>query len=180
MLELTELLNNPNTGNDMQLFNIAALLSSDEAYIYTPTYLTDSQDGLKNFKTNTIELNKLLVNYTELLNEKLSAIIDEEDLVWAFKLQANNSVEILSDDITSIVVREKFEDQLLKLLSSSNITSFILSLHFKYSKNELIGFDYNGSFRFHIQHSFKVNNKRDIRNSIFRFVKIVKLHLHAE
>lgn len=180
MLELTEILNNPIHRSDRQLLNIAALLSSDEAFAYNTTYITDSQIELSRFKENTIELNKLLVKYTELLNDKLSSIIEDEDLAWVFKLKANNAVEVLSDDISFLVVREKYETQLLKFLASSCITSFVLSLHFKYSKNERIDFGYNDSFDFHIQHSFKVTSKRDIRKSIIHFVKIVKLYLYAE
>lgn len=64
MLELTEILNNPVPINNRELVNIAALLSSDEAFIYTPTYMTDSQGELKKFKENTIELNKVLLRYS--------------------------------------------------------------------------------------------------------------------
>lgn len=179
MLELTEILNNP-VPIKRELVNIAALLSSDEAFIYTPTYITDSQAGLDKFKDNTIELNKTLLKYSDLLEEKLSSIIKDEDLVWAFKLQANNAAEVVSDDISLITIRENSEKQLLKLLTSSCVTSFVLSLHFKYSKNGLVDLDYNASFDFYIHHSFKVNNKREIRKSIIQFVKIVNLHLNAE
>lgn len=180
MLELTEILNNPVPINNRELVNIAALLSSDEAFIYTPTYMTDSQKELKKFKENTIELNKVLLRYSDLLKEKLSSIIKDKDLIWVFKLQANNAAEVVSDDISLIAIRDNYEKQLLKLLTSSCVTSFVLSLHFKYSRNELVDLDYNASFDFYIHHSFKVNNKREIRKSIIQFVKIVNLHLHAE
>lgn len=180
MIELTEIINNPTASNANRLHNIAALLSSDEAFTYNTTYITDSHVELKRFTDNTIELKKMLFKYSELLNNKLSEVIEEDDLIWAFKLQANNAAEILSDDISFIVVSEKYETQLLKLLASTTISSFVLSLHFKYSKSELINQRYNDSFIYHIQHSFKVNSSRDIRKSILQFVKIVKLHLYAE
>lgn len=182
MIELTEILNAPSTINNKELLDIAALLSSDEAFIYNSTYITDSQNDLIHFKNNTIKLRKLLIKYTEILKNKLSSTIEEEeeDLIWGFKLQANNSLEVLSDDISFVVVNEENESQLLKLLTSLSVTSFVLSLHFKHSKNEIINKSYKDSFDYHIQHSFKVNNNREIRKSINQFVKIVKLHLYAQ
>lgn len=179
MIELTEIINNPINRNDRQLLNIAALLSSDDAFAYTTTYITDSEKELRKFHKNTIELNKLMIRSTKTLNDKLLSIFEDKGLVWAYKLKANNSLEVLSDDISFLVISEKYENHLLKFLTSSSITSFVLSLHFKYSKDELIALRYNDSFDFHIQHSFKVNNERDIKKSIIQFVKIVKLHLYA-
>lgn len=180
MIELSDILNDSSSNDRKQLVNIAALLASDNAFAYNPTYITDSAVELKRFKDNVSELKSLLFRYSEYLNKKILSDINRDDIIWAFKLQINNAVEVLSDNISFIVVRDNYENELLKLLTKSDVSNFVLSLHLKYSINKLIDLKYNDSFKYHIQHSFEVSDKKDIRSSINQFISIVKLHLDAK
>lgn len=180
MIELSDILNGSGSTDRKQLANIAALLASDNAFAYNSTYITDSAVELKRFKDNVSDLKSLLFKYSEYLNKKILSDIDSDNNIWAFKLQINNAVEVLSDNISFIVVRDNYENELLKLLTKSSISNFILTLHLKYSLNDFIGKEYDNSFDYHVQHSFEVNDKKDIRNSINQFISIVKLHLDAK
>ncbi len=180
MIELSDILNDTSSSDRKQLVNIAALLSSDNAFVYNSTYITDNEIELKQFKDNVSNLKSLLVKISKRLDKKIRSNIIGDNLIWAFKLQINNAVEVVSDDISLIVVRTNYENELLKLLTKSNISNFILTLHFKYSPNELIDLDYDDVFDYHIQHSFGISNEKDLRNSINQFISIVKLHYDAK
>lgn len=180
MIELSDILNNSRPTDRKQLVNLAALLASDDAFAYNPTYITDSAVELKRFKDNVNSLRSLLFRYSDYFNKKILTVFDGLDSVWGFKLQINNAVEIVSDDNSFIVVRDNYENELLKLLTKTDVSNFVLTLHLKYSLNDLIDLSYDNISKNHIQHSFKVSDKKDTRNSINQFISIVKLHLDAK
>lgn len=179
MIELSDILNDSSTNERKELANIAALLASDNAFAYNSTYITDSADELKRFKDNVNDLKSFLIKNSNYFNKKILSDINSDNYIWAFKLQINNAVEVSSDNISFIIVRHNYENELLKLLTKSNILNFILTLHFKYSLYDYKGKLYDNHFAHHVQHSFEINNIRDIRKSINQFIGIVKLHIDA-
>jgi len=180
MIELSDILNNSSSTGKKQLVNLAALLASDDAFAYNPTYITDSEEELNRFKDNVSTLKDLLLSYTKYFNKKILSVFIGDDFIWAFKLQINNAVEVVSDDTSFLIVRDTNEKELLKLLTKSTISNFVLTLHLKYSLNDFIDLGYDNVFDYHIQHSFGISNKKDIKNSINQFISIVKLHLDAK
>lgn len=178
MTELKDIINNTNT-DDVIDKALVALLSSDKAFVYTPTYILDNEDSLKRLKGRILFLSKTLTECSDNLQTKISnGIVDVLDC--SYNVQLNQAVEIKSNSDTIDIVDGK-EQTLLDYLSNSREFPLFLSLHFTYQLifSETL-FDIDNLKSHTIEHTFKVMNSDDIEGSMDKFLSIINKHIDAK